>query len=490
MIQPTLNTKDTHIDNTHSNFPFFDLSTIILEELPIQFIQTPWMQRYNVLPLSQQDKKLVIAIADASQPEIFQAISFHTGCEIAWVLADSTKLEECRKALFHQERLPDGLYHGLKNGLPEKSNNKIQAPSFSVKEFVQHLILSAIEKKASDIHFEPYEKYYRVRFRLDGLLCEMANAPLALHERISAYLKVMAHLDTAERRLPQDGRFQSTGSNGQSIDCRMSTCPTVNGEKIVIRLLHRSSMQRDVDTLGLNAQQKELLLNALKQPQGMIFVTGPTGSGKTVTLYTALHYLNHPERNISTIEEPVEIKLPGINQVGVNLKAGLTFSKAVRAFLRQDPDVIMIGEIRDLETAQIAVSAAQTGHLVLSTLHANGAVETIARMIHMGIPSFQIADSIRLIIAQRLARKLCKHCRAPGIGCSSCHRGYKGRIGLFEILPITPEFCDHIASGMDPVSLYQSARKAGMMSLRESGFEKIAFNLTTLEEVERVIGLE
>lgn len=451
--------------------PTIDLSESVLEDLPTQFIHAPWMQHYPVLPLKMHHKKLNVAIAEVATSELYQALQFHTGCDISWVHVRPEQLNALRKKIFSQDTLQQA------------------SATFSVKNFVDNLLQEAIEKKVSDMHFEPYEKSYRVRFRLDGLLVEMASAPLALHERVSAYLKVMAHLDTAERRLPQDGRFQSMGSDGNGIDCRMSSCPTVNGEKIVIRLLHRSSMQRDIDSLGFNAEQKQLFFNALKQPQGMIFVTGPTGSGKTVTLYTALQYLNHPKRNISTIEEPVEIKLPGINQVGVNLKAGLTFSKAVRAFLRQDPDVIMVGEIRDVETAQIAVSAAQTGHLVLSTLHANGAVETITRMTHMGVPSFQIADSVRLIIAQRLARKLCVHCQSPGRGCPQCHQGYKGRIGLFELLPVTTEFCDQIVSGVDPVALYQSARQTGMMSLRESGLEKVALNLTTLEEIERVIGI-
>lgn len=440
------------------------------ESLPISFIQpfmnTPWMQRYDVLPLRRENNRLIIAISGNHQEEIKKAIQFHTETPIVFVNIPEEKMQQLRKKLL------------------EVLNQK---QHFAANDFVEQLIQEAIQKKASDIHFEPYEKSYRVRFRLDGLLSEITSAPRHMMEQMTAYLKVLAHLDTAEKRLPQDGRFQSNTVNGQSIDCRISTCPVVNGEKIVIRLLHRASMQRNMDDLGLNESQRIIFLEALKKTQGMIFVTGPTGSGKTVTLYTALSYLNSPERNISTIEEPVEIQLPGINQVGVNLKIGLTFAKAIRTFLRQDPDVIMIGEIRDLETAQIAISAAQTGHLVLSTLHANGAVETISRLLHMGIPAFQIADSVKLIIAQRLARKLCEFCRSPHLGCSQCHQGYKGQIGLFEILPITPQFSDKIATGIDTNTLSNFAKQSGMMSLYEAGTEKVNAGLTTLEEIQRII---
>ncbi len=357
---------------------------------------------------------------------------------------------------------------------------------FVANDFVHYWLMQAIQKSASDIHFEPYENFYRMRFRLDGLLCEMATVPLSAAERLTACLKVMAHLDTSERRLPQDGRFQIENMQGECIDCRMSTCPTVNGEKIVVRLLQRSSLQLDIHQLGLNEQQKTIFLRALKQPQGMILVTGPTGSGKTVTLYTALTLLNQPEKNICTVEEPVEIKLPGINQVGVNLKAGLTFSKVLRAFLRQDPDVIMLGEIRDLETAQIAINAAQTGHLVLSTLHANGAVETLIRLLNLGIEPFQVADSVKLIIAQRLVRKICMHCQ--GKFCEHCHLGYRGRAALFEVLPLTPEFISKISKeNFNLNALTQYAQENGMMSLYEAGLEKVALGLTTEVEVKRVV---
>lgn len=348
--------------------------------------------------------------------------------------------------------------------------------NFSAQAFVEKLLIDAIQKKASDIHFESYETHYRVRFRLDGLLHEVAKAPVLMAERITACLKVMAHLDTAERRLPQDGRFKYN----MTMDCRISTCPTVNGEKVVIRLLHGTELQRSVDTLGLNSKQQVLLLQALRKPQGMILVTGPTGSGKTVTLYTALNYLNDTQKNISTVEDPVEIKLSGINQVGVNMKAGLNFAKVIRAFLRQDPDVIMVGEIRDLETAQIAVTAAQTGHLVLSTLHANGAVETLSRLAHIGIPWFQIADAVQLIVAQRLVRRVCQHCQ--GTCCAHCHQGYSGRIGLFEILPVTPDFVRQVATEQHIEALNPSA-------LYESGLEKIQAGLTTQAEIDRVIGV-
>lgn len=440
------------------HIPFYDLSTCVVETLPMNFIQTSWMHRHIVLPLRQQGEELLIAIEDPTQKEMLRTIQFHTEFQVVFVVAESDQLRIWRKKYL------DSTWK-LKDSRQE----------FSVEDFMKNLFAEAIQKKASDIHFEPYENFYRVRFRVDGLLYEITTAPLSMLDRITAYLKVMANLDTAERRLPQDGRFQLT-----NIDCRISTCPTVNGEKVVLRLLHRARMERNMDSLGFNEQQKNIFLNALKQPQGIIFVTGPTGSGKTITLYTALDYLNCAEKNICSVEEPVEIKLPGINQVGVNLKAGLTFSKVARTFLRQDPDVMMIGEIRDLETAQIAVSAAQTGHLVLSTLHANGAVETLARMAHMGIPAFQIVDSIQLIIAQRLVRKVCECCHAPGVGCQHCHDGYRGRVGIFELLPMSSELSDQIAKGV-PI-------QSDMMTLQASGLEKVSQNLTTLEEVQRVIG--
>jgi type IV pilus assembly protein PilB len=447
--------------------PHFDFSTFELKHIAKEFLKAPWMNTYRVLPLRKQEKTLILGVDDPSQEEMIRMIQFYTGLSVSLVILDSNTLDELRRALL--EKVPQ------KNFLPN--------------ELVEYCLVQAIDKNASDIHFEPYEQVYRIRFRLDGLLAEITTAPGEMKEQIIAYLKVMAHLDTSERRQPQEGRFQFKTNDEKRIDCRMSTCPTVNGEKIVVRLLPCSTMQLDVHQLGFNAAQEKLFLSILKQPQGMIFVTGPTGSGKTVTLYTALSLLNKPEKNICTVEDPVEIKLPGINQVGINLKTGLTFAKVIRAFLRQDPDIIMIGEIRDLETAQIAIGAAQTGHLVFSTLHSNGAVETITRLLHMGLKPFQIADAIKLIIAQRLVRQLCKYCHAQTKDCKHCYQGYKGRIGIFELLPLTTDFVIQIEKGLTDIGyLNELAKKQGMITLAESGFEKIALNLTTEEEVRRVLG--
>lgn len=368
---------------------------------------------------------------------------------------------------------------------PLWQNTPLKAHEYSVEHFVQHLMQQAVQKKASDIHFERYETCYRIRFRLDGLLHEIASPPLEMADRITAYLKNKANLDTAERRVPQDGRFKLVDI--KNLDCRISTCPTVNGEKVVIRLLHASELQRDISELGFNNRQKSLFLKALNQPQGLILVTGPTGSGKTVTLYAALHHLNQAEKNISTVEDPVEIKLTGINQVAVNPKGGLTFAKTIRAFLRQDPDIIMVGEIRDLETAQIAIHASQTGHLVLSTLHANNAVETLTRLADLGVPWFQMASSIQLIIAQRLVRKIC--C-AKRTGCD-CHQGYKGRVGLFEILPVTTDLIHAMSLNLsNKTNRNKLIEQAGMISFEESSREAILQGLTDRAEVERVLGKE
>lgn len=448
--------------------PPFELSTFEQKEIPIEFLNASWMNTYRVLPLKKHDKTLVLGVDACPPEEMIRIIQFHTGLTVSLVMVEKNKLDELLKTLFKQ--------------VPQKD--------FLPNEFVEYYLAKAINSNASDIHFEPYESVYRIRFRLDGLLAEITHAPREMKEQIIAYLKVMAHLDTSERRQPQEGRFQFKTQDGYNIDCRMSTCPTVNGEKIVVRLLPCSSLQWDIHQLGFNIEQEKLFLEILRQPQGMIFVTGPTGSGKTVTLYTALSLLNKSEKNICTVEDPVEIKLPGINQVNINLKTGLTFSKVIRAFLRQDPDIMMIGEIRDLETAQIAINAAQTGHLVLSTLHSNGAVETITRLLHMGLKPFQIADSIKLIIAQRLVRKLCQYCHAQEKDCKHCYQGYKGRIGIFEMLPLTPNFVSQIEKGLTDIGyLNELAKKQGMTSLAQAALEKISLNLTTEEEVRRVLGI-
>jgi type IV pilus assembly protein PilB len=373
------------------------------------------------------------------------------------------------------------------------------------------MLHDAIRKGASDLHFEPYEKSYRIRFRIDGILHEVASPPVALSMRLSARLKVMSRLDIAEKRVPQDGRIKLRLSQKKSIDFRVSSLPTLWGEKIVMRILDSDSAMLGIDILGYEAEQKQLYLNALAQPQGMILVTGPTGSGKTVSLYTGLNILNTEQTNISTAEDPVEINLPGINQVQVNPKAGLTFPMALKSFLRQDPDVIMVGEIRDLETAEIAIKAAQTGHLVLSTLHTNSAPETLTRLLNMGVPAYNVASSVTLIIAQRLARRLCSHCKVPEelpdaellrqgfrpeqlaglklfkpVGCDYCTGGYKGRVGIYEVMPITAAIAQKIMQGANSLDIAQQAQLEKINNLRQSGLLKAASGLTSLAEVNRV----
>lgn len=480
MIQPTLSKISNIVQAlVHEQLLSFE-QAISYEKFIQSFMQTMWMRRYAVLPLYQQANVLFVATDRILSSEIARMIQFHTGLTLEWVIVASEKLTLWREQLLPQtvqDRSPQEY-------LSSKEN-------FSARDFVQNLIQQAIQKKASDMHFEPYETYYRVRLRLDGLLYEIATAPLNMANRITAYLKVMAHLDTSERRLPQDGRFQIAldASTNQHIDCRMSTCPTINGEKIVVRLLNDRDWQKSIDDLGFMDSQKKCFIDTLSLPQGLILVTGPTGSGKTMTLYTALNYLNREERNISTIEDPVEMRISGINQVGINNKASLTFAKVIRTFLRQDPDVLMVGEIRDLETAQMAIHAAQTGHLVLSTLHANSAIDTMSRMKHLGIPGHQLASSVKLIIAQRLVRRLCERCYSKNIeNCIYCQQGYKGRLGVFEMLPVTSQLSELITSGVHRVVLEQFMREQALITLYESGMKKVAANLTNLEEIHRVIG--
>lgn len=368
----------------------------------------------------------------------------------------------------------------------------------TIVKYVNQILDAAIQQGASDIHFEPYEQEYRIRYRQDGLLIEVAHPPLNLANRISSRLKVMANLDIAERRKPQDGRFQLHRPSSHSVDCRISTCPTISGEKVVVRILDTCAIQLDVDLLGLSDLQKEHFLRCLQKPQGLILVSGPTGSGKTVTLYTALQLLNSKEKNISTAEDPVEIKVSGVNQVNMNSKAGLTFSNILRSFLRQDPDIIMIGEIRDLETAELAIRAAHTGHLVLATLHSNSAAEILTRLKNLGIPSFNLANSVSLLIAQRLVRRLCEYCKPAMLemvtlanrnnlqGCMHCTNGYSGRLGLFEVMPISMPIRQLILSEANSFDILQQAQAEGMLSIYQSGLEKVQQGLTTLEEVNRV----
>lgn len=383
-----------------------------------------------------------------------------------------------------------------------------------IVRFVHTLLMEAIDKGASDIHFEPYENTYRIRLRQDGLLHEFDRPPIHLAPRLTARLKVMSKLDISERRLPQDGRFKMKLSQTRSIDCRVNTCPVLFGEKVVVRLLDPATAQMGIDALGFEDFQKKIFLESIHKPQGMVLVTGPTGSGKTVSLYTALNILNTPKINISTAEDPIEINLPGINQVNINPKAGLNFSNVLRAFLRQDPDVVMIGEIRDLETADIAVKAAQTGHMVLSTTHTNSAPETLMRLMNMGVAAFNLATSITLIVAQRLARRLCEHCKIPlnipplvllemgfekteidtfeifgPSGCHLCRQGYKGRIGLYEIMPMSQAIGRLIMSGNNALEIAEQMQKEGGIHLRRAGLNKIKMGLSSWEEINRVTAL-
>jgi type IV pilus assembly protein PilB len=393
----------------------------------------------------------------------------------------------------------------------DKEGGETDLDDAPVVRFVNKILLDAINGGASDIHFEPFEHYYRVRVRRDGVLTEVATPPVSLNRRIAARLKVMARLDISERRVPQDGRLKMKLSKNRAIDFRVNTCPTLFGEKVVMRILDPSSAKLGIDALGYEENQKQLYMDALAQPQGMILVTGPTGSGKTVSLYTGLNILNTEDRNISTAEDPAEINLPGVNQVNVDPKVGLNFADALRAFLRQDPDIIMVGEIRDLETAEIAIKAAQTGHLVLSTLHTNDAPQTLSRLMNMGVAPYNIASTVSLIIAQRLARRLCANCKKPvniprealidegfkpdeisslkifgPVGCDQCHEGYKGRVGIYQVMPMSDEMQRIILEGGNVMQLADQAQKEGINDLRQSGLLKVKQGVTSLEEVNRV----
>ncbi|WP_426944708.1 type IV-A pilus assembly ATPase PilB [Pseudomonas oryzihabitans] len=497
--------------------PFLDLSAIDKEQLPKDIVNEKLMQQHHFLPLSKRGNKLFIALSDPTNQQAINDVSFGSKLAVEVVLVEDDKLHQAI------EKYLDGGTGGLDLGdidldleteggeRPQEAVAGTDADDAPVVKFVNKMLLDAIKKGSSDLHFEPYEKMYRVRFRTDGVLHEAARPPVQLMSRISARLKVMSNMDISERRKPQDGRVKLKVSKTKSIDFRVNTLPTLWGEKIVMRILDSSSAQMGIDALGYEDVQKELYLQALKQPQGMILVTGPTGSGKTVSLYTGLNILNTEDINISTAEDPVEINLEGINQVNVNPRQGLDFSQALRAFLRQDPDVIMVGEIRDLETAEIAIKAAQTGHMVMSTLHTNSAAETLTRLRNMGVPAFNLATSVNLIIAQRLARKLCNKCKrvhevpreallAEGfraedigsftlyqpIGCEDCNAGYRGRVGIYEVVKITPALQQMIMEEGNSIEIAARMRKEGFNDLRRSGLVKAMQGITSLEEINRV----
>lgn len=503
--------------------PIFDLEAMNLDMLPEHQIDAELMVKHHAVPLFRRGQNLFVAVSDPLNLSALDEFKFAAGINTDAVLVDDEALRKLIATLVEKSGSfdtdmaslgADGEYDlEIGDGVVEEDEDARDAAADTpIVRFVNKVLLDAIKQGASDIHFEPYERDYRVRFRTDGVLREVVSPPRNLAPRLAARLKVMSQMDISERRIPQDGRIQMKLSKQRAIDFRVNTLPTMYGEKIVLRILDPSSAQMGIDALGYEEDQKALYLEALQKPQGMILVTGPTGSGKTVSLYTGLGILNEPERNISTAEDPVEINMMGINQVLVNPKVGLNFAEALRSFLRQDPDVIMVGEIRDLETAEIGIKAAQTGHLVLSTVHTNSAAETVTRLLNMGVPAFNIAASVSLIIAQRLARRLCSHCaelettvpeeallelgfttnqlqtaqiKRP-VGCAQCKDGYKGRVGIYEVVKITKAIASAIMDGANSLELDHAAREAGFADLRQSALKKCAAGLISLEEVSRV----
>jgi type IV pilus assembly protein PilB len=500
--------------------PYLELDAFDLTQVPKVAIKSEEVSHGLVLPLFKRGGTIFIALADPANLHVLDIIKFQTGSHPEPIIVAEDKLHVLAQNLSSKADL--GSLDEMENSFLESldissgDDNSFQAPSKDdapVVRFVNKILIDAINVNASDVHFEPYEKVFRIRFRQDGILREHANSPTNMSSRVATRIKVMSMLDIAERRMPQDGRFKMRLSPTRNIDFRVSTCPTMHGEKVVMRILDPSSSQVGIDALGYEDFQKEIVLRNIKKPQGMVLATGPTGSGKTISLYTALQILNTVECNISTAEDPIEINLPGVNQVNLNSKAGLEFATILRAFLRQDPDIIMVGEIRDLETAEIAIKAAQTGHMVLSTLHTNSAAETLTRLHSMGIPIFNIATSISLVVAQRLARKLCEKCKVvssvpnealleagfaaeevtsgslkiyQATGCSNCHEGYKGRTGIFEVMEITKDIGKIIMAGGSSIDIEDSALKAGMWTLRRAGLEKVKRGILSLEEVNRV----
>ena len=510
-------------NSTEFGMPLFDASALDFRYAAVKIVNEDLIQKHQALPLYRRGNRLFVAISDPTNTRALDDIKFATNLTVEPILVDEDKLRRTiDQALLASDNLAqdEGQDEGLENleagGSDDDENPAAggvdsKGDDTPVVKFINKVLLDAIKRGASDIHFEPYENEFRVRMRMDGILRAMAKAPIKLHPRISARLKVMAQLDIAERRVPQDGRIKLNVSKTRQMDFRVSTCPTLFGEKIVLRLLDGSAAKLGIDKLGYEDDQKQLYLDALQKPYGMILVTGPTGSGKTVSLYTGLNILNTDERNISTCEDPVEMRVPGINQVQVNLKKGMTFAVALRSFLRQDPDVIMVGEIRDLETAEIAIKAAQTGHMVLSTVHTNDAPQTVARLMNMGIAPYNITSSVTLVIAQRLARRLhdCKRelqlpesaLRAEGftaaeiqsgitlfeaVGCADCNDGYKGRLGIYQVMPMTEEIQKIVLEGGGAMKIAEAAQISGVRDLRKSALLKAKNGVTSLAEINRV----
>ena len=504
--------------------PLLDASAVSPKQMPLDTVSEALVSKHQVLPLYKRANRLFVAVDDPTRTHALDEIKFHSGCQIEPVLVETQQLKRTIELVLatmsttvdglDDDESLDNLDLGNEADATQESQAGVDAGKVDdtpVVKFVNKVLLDAIKRGASDIHFEPYETQYRVRVRMDGLLHIMAKAPIQLSSRISSRLKVMSGLDIAEKRVPQDGRIKLNLSKTRSIDFRVSTLPTLFGEKIVLRILDGSAATMGIDKLGYEEEQKKLYIDAIKKPYGMVLVTGPTGSGKTVSLYTALNILNVEGTNISTVEDPVEIRVDGINQVQQNVKRGMTFAAALRSFLRQDPDVIMVGEIRDLETAEIAIKAAQTGHMVLSTLHTNDASQTVARLMNMGIAPYNITSAVSVIVAQRLLRRLhdCKKkivlppeaLLAEGftqeqidagltiyeaVGCDGCTDGYKGRVGVYEVMPMHDEICQIILQGGNAMQISEVARKTGVADLHASALRKVSQGVTSLAEVNRV----
>ncbi|QYK05640.1 type IV-A pilus assembly ATPase PilB [Shewanella zhangzhouensis] len=501
--------------------PLLDLAEFDIKSIPEEFLNKKLIEKHRCLPLFKRGNRLYIGTSDPTNIAALEDFQFSAGLHAEAILVEDDKLIAALEKILEEDisaldlsGIDKDSLAGIEVADTDKrtENDNDGADDAPIVIYINKILTDAIRRGASDLHFEPYEKRYRIRFRIDGILHEVSEPPINLSGRIAARLKVMSKLDIAERRLPQDGRIKMKLSRTKSIDFRVSTLPTLWGEKIVMRILDSSSAQLGIEKLGYEPDQKQLYLDNLAKPQGMILVTGPTGSGKTVSLYTGLNILNTAERNISTAEDPVEINLEGVNQVHINNRAGLTFASALRSFLRQDPDVVMVGEIRDLETAEIAIKAAQTGHLVLSTLHTNSAAETLTRLLNMGVPGYNIASSVNLIIAQRLARRLCPECKQPEeipnhelerlgfneaqiaegftaykpCGCDLCSGGYKGRVGIYEVMPMSDEIARVIMEGGNSLEIARMAKSQGVRDLRLSGLLKVIQGVTSIAEVNRV----
>jgi type IV pilus assembly protein PilB len=503
--------------------PLLDLSGFDMDQIHKDYVDLKIAQTRRVLPLYRRSNKLFVAVSDPANLQALDEVRFKTNLVPEPIVVEDDKLmaaihrmvEQTGATLKDMAKLED-MEVGLEDGsspAPSSIEDDADVEDAPVVKYLQKLLTDAIAAGASDIHFEPYEKYFRVRYRVDGVLSEITQPPYAIKDKISSRIKVISRLDISEKRVPQDGRMKLVLSKSKTIDFRVSTLPTLYGEKIVMRILDASGVKLGIEALGYEAAQQEALLHAIRRPYGMILVTGPTGSGKTVSLYTCLNILNEPGVNISTAEDPAEIQLPGVNQVNVNDKAGLTFAAALKSFLRQDPDIIMVGEIRDLETADFAIKAAQTGHLVLSTLHTNDAPTTLTRMLNMGVAPFNIASSVILITAQRLGRRLCSQCKKPEdippeallqagfkeedldgswtpygpVGCDHCKgSGYKGRVGVYQVMPITDEMRQLIMRNGNALDIAAQAQREGVRDLRQSGLLKVKAGVTSLEEIEAI----